>query len=254
MSRALRGRAKRNVPCRRPDASVYGRRVRITPLATAASIALSITSSARAQPAAPDAAPEVSSSTASAPAPAPGDEAPPPIPRRKGIVLDSTLGVLGFAGQFRHVAPPGPWLHTDLGYEIFRWLLVFAEGELAFSDTSVAQDASKRRAFALFGFGGGARVKLHVSDRVALFLQGHAGMMKADVPHNAFRLLGYADAEDLGPYVGGRLGVEWYQIDRHLALGAAGGLRDALGFARTVGADTPLAWDAGLTLRYTFPL
>src|SRR5260221_435940 len=33
-------------------------------------------------------------------------EAPPARPRRKGLVLESTIGVLGFSGQFRHVAPP----------------------------------------------------------------------------------------------------------------------------------------------------
>ena len=47
-------------------------------------------------------------------------EAPPPRPRRKGLVLESTLGVLGFAGQFRHVAPPAYWLHAQLGYEVSR--------------------------------------------------------------------------------------------------------------------------------------
>jgi hypothetical protein len=42
-------------------------------------------------------------------------------------------------------------------------------------------------------------------------------------------------------------------IDRHLALTAQGGVRDALGFEKVVGgADTPLMWDAALGLRYTF--
>ena len=74
------------------------------------------------------------------------EEAPPPPPRRKGIVLDSSLGALGFLGEFRRVAPTAPWLHTSLGYELFKWLLLFGEADLAFTDTSVAQDASKVRA------------------------------------------------------------------------------------------------------------
>ena len=47
--------------------------------------------------------------------------------------------------------------------------------------------------------------------------------------------------------------MEWYQIDRHMALGLAGGLRDATGFAKTIGAaDTGLMADASAAIRYTF--
>lgn len=46
-------------------------------------------------------------------------------------------------------------------------------------------------------------------------------------------------------------------VDRHLALTAQGGLRDAPGFKQlaiggTATNDTPLMWDAALGLRYTF--
>ena len=176
-----------------------------------------------------------------------------PAPHKKGLVLDSTLGALGFAGQFRKVAPPGPWLHTQLGYEIFRWLMVFGEGELSFTDTSNAQDQTKNRAFPIFGFGGGVRVTVHVTERVGIFLQGHGGFLKADVTKNALGLLGYKDAESLGLYYGGRLGVEWYQLDRHLALGLTGGSRLAQGFKSTgPKSDTPLLWEGGGSIRYTF--
>jgi len=179
-------------------------------------------------------------------------DAPPPPPLQSGVVIDASLGALGFLGEFKHVAPVAPWLHAQVGYEIFRWLMVFGEGELAFSDTSVAQDASKTRAFPMFGFGAGARVTVHATPRVALFLQPGLGLMKADVPQNAFAILGYKKAESLGLYLGGRVGVEWYQVDRHLALGLAFGVRDATGFARTIGSDTPLMWDGGASIRYTF--
>jgi hypothetical protein len=182
------------------------------------------------------------------------EEAPPPPPRHKGIVLDSSLGALGFLGEFRKVAPTAPWLHTSLGYELFQWLLLFGEADLAFTDTSVAQDPSKSRAFPIFGFGGGGRLTVHVTERVAVFGQGSFGLMKADVANNAFRVLGYKNAESLGLYAGGRLGVEWYQVDRHLALGFAIGVKDATNFGRTIGSDTPLLWDAGISLRYTFPV
>jgi hypothetical protein len=181
------------------------------------------------------------------------DEAPPPLPRKKGIVVESRIGALTFLGRFRQVAPTAPWFHVDAGYELFRWLLLFGEGELALTDTSVAQDPSKARAFPIFGFGAGGRVTLHVSERVALYGQGSLGMMKADVARNAFALLGYKDAESLGLYLGGRLGVEWYMVDRHLALGLGAGVRDAKGFAKTGPvSDTPLMLDVALALRYTF--
>src|SRR5262245_4198365 len=48
---------------------------------------------------------------------APPIEAPPPPPRKKGFVLDATLGGLGFLGSFRRVAPLAPWMHLLFGFE-----------------------------------------------------------------------------------------------------------------------------------------
>lgn len=180
-------------------------------------------------------------------------EAPPPLPHKKGLVLESSLGALGFVGQFRHVAPTAYWLHATLGYEFLKWLMAFGEGELAFTDTSVAQDPSKSHSFPIAGFGGGARVTIHLTERVALFGQGSIGAMKADVPKQALMILGFRDAESFAPYFGARLGVEWYQIDRHLALGVHAGIRDATGFSKlATTSDTALMWDGAATLRYTF--
>lgn len=179
-------------------------------------------------------------------------EAPPPPPYKKTVVLDTTLGALGFLGKFGKVAPPAPWMHASLGYEIFRWLMVYGEGELSFSDTSNKQDPPDTRAFAMFGFGGGARLSLRFTERLGVFAQGGLGMMKADVPQNSLAILGFKDAESLGLYFGGRAGVEWYQLDRHLALGLNGGARLANGFARLGGSDSPLAIDGGVDLRYAF--
>jgi hypothetical protein len=181
------------------------------------------------------------------------EAAPPPLPRHKGVVLESSLGALVFLGRFRQVAPPGPWFHVQLGYEVFPFLMFFGEGELAFTDTSVAEDPSKARAFPLFGFGGGARVTVHVTNRVALYAQGSLGALKADIAQNALANVGFRDAESLGLSLGARLGVEWYQVDRHFALGLGVGVRDAKGFAKNgPQSDTPLMLDASLALRYTF--
>jgi hypothetical protein len=180
-------------------------------------------------------------------------EAPPPAPYKKTLVLDSSVGAIGFLGEFGKVAPPGPWMRTQLGYELLRWLMVYGEGELAFTDTSNSQPAPKTRAFPMFGFGGGARFTIRFTDRFGLYAQGSIGLMKADIATNALGMLGFRNAESLGLYVGARLGAEWYQIDRHFALGLNSGIRSAQGFAKLgAGTDTPLAVDGGASLRYAF--
>jgi hypothetical protein len=184
---------------------------------------------------------------------APPPEAPPPLPRKKGFVLESSLGVLGFLGEFRHVAPPAYWMHMQFGYEALFWLMVFGEGELAFTDTSVSHDATHVRAFPVFGFGGGLRATIHPMERFAFYVQASIDALEADIAVGALGNLGYRDAESLNPSFGGRLGLEYYQLDRHLALGVAGGIRDAQGFARHAGtSDAPLMWDGAAVLRYTF--
>ena len=184
---------------------------------------------------------------------APPPEAPPPPPYTKTLVLDASVGAIGFLGQFGKVAPPGPWMHLQLGYELLKWLMLYGEGELAFTDTSNRQDPPKTRAFAMFGFGGGARFTIRFTDRFGVYAQGGLGMMKADVPTNALGLLGFRDAESLGLYLGARLGVEYYQINRHFALGLGAGIRSAQGFAKLgAGTDAPLALDGAASLRYAF--
>ncbi len=179
-------------------------------------------------------------------------EPPPPQPRYRGLVLTSTVGVLGFAGRFRHVAPPAYWLQSQLGIEI-GWLMIFGDAEVALTDTSESLDESQSMAFALWGFAGGARATVHATDRVAFYGQLEVGALTADVPHHALVILGFHQAETLHPTYGGRLGVEWYQVDRHLALFVALGGRLAEGLARSVGpSDVPLLWDAGAGVRYTF--
>ncbi len=150
-----------------------------------------------------------------------------------------------FLGKFGKTAPPAPFIRMQVGYELFKWLMVFGEGELGFTDTSRSQDPPKTRAFPIFGFGGGARFTARFTDRFGMYLQGDVGAMKADIRRRALEIIGFKDAEDLGLYFGGRLGLEWYQLDRHFALGLNGGIRDATGFKRTIGNDTPLAFDAG---------
>ncbi len=185
--------------------------------------------------------------------PAPPPEAPPPPPRHKGVVLQQDLGVLGFAGKFGGLTGhPAFWMHTQLGYELFKWLMLYGEGELAYTDTVESVGPSQNRGIPILGFGGGARFTVHFTDRVAMYLQGGAGGATAYVKSNVLTNYGYHNAESVGFWAGGRLGLEWYQIDRHMALALSGGARYLTNFARVVGSDLPLAWDATLGLRYTF--
>lgn len=185
-------------------------------------------------------------------APSAPAESPPPQPYKKSLVLDSTLGAMVFLGKFGETAPPAFMARTQLGYELLKWLMVFGEGELAFTDTSGTQAPPKTRAFPIFGFGGGARFTVRFTDRVGVYLQGSVGGMKADIRRRALEIIGYENAESLGLYFGGRLGFEWYQLDRHFALGLTAGLRDATGFKRTTGSDLPLVLDGGASIRYAF--
>src|SRR4051794_14091747 len=68
----------------------------------------------------PSGAPSSAAASSAAPSSAAAlDEAPPPAPRKTGVVVESSLGALGFAGHFKSIAPPGVWLSSDAGYEIF---------------------------------------------------------------------------------------------------------------------------------------
>ena len=77
--------------------------------------------------------------------------------------------------------------------------------------------------------------------------------MRADVPKGALRNLGFANAESFGGAFGGRVGVEWYQVDRHLAFGLDVGVRDATSFTKQFSASgPPLMLDASGVVRYAF--
>ena len=93
----------------------------------------------------------------------------------------------------------------------------------------------------------------HITERLGIYGQPGLGMMTARVARNALGLHGFGDAEELAPWLGFRAGVEWFQIDRHLALGLSSGIRYATGFAKVGrGSDTPLALDGGISIRYAF--
>lgn len=180
-------------------------------------------------------------------------EAPPPPPRRKGLVLEQSLGAVGWVGKFGGLTGhPAIWLKTQLGYEIFKWLMVFGAGDLAFTDTGSSTGAAQNRPFPIVAFGGGVRITIPFTERAGMYIQGEAGGDIAIVKSGVLANFGYHPAESVGFQAGGRLGFEWFQVDRHLALGVSGGARYMANFAYEAGGDLPLAWDATVDLRYTF--
>jgi hypothetical protein len=179
------------------------------------------------------------------------EEAPPPPPRDHGFVVESTVGAMGHIGPLKNVSPTSPWFHLHFGFEPFSFLMLFAEGDLVFSTTSYANRPPDPRAYALFGFGGGLRLTVKPVDRFGIYVQGSAGGAK--ITEDVLFHYGYQNAEQLGLYWGGQLGLEWYQVNPHLALALTGGVKnyqDVLG--RDRGGGQALAWVGGLSLRYVF--
>jgi hypothetical protein len=176
--------------------------------------------------------------------------APPPPPRHKGFVVESGIGALGQIGEMKHISPLAPWFHLQFGYEPFRFLMVFAEGDLVLSNTGYAHQPPPERTYALWGLGAGLRGTAKVSERVGLYLQASLG--GAEVTDDVLYSYGFHDADKFNLYLAGELGVEWYQVSPHLALTLHGGVRDYTNFKRQESSSPPLAWVSALGLRYTF--
>lgn len=174
-------------------------------------------------------------------------DVPPPPPRKRGVVLETSLGAMGFLGKLKNVSPTASMLHAQLGYEPFRWLMAFVEGDIAFTSTRYIEPS---RGYALYGLGGGARVTGHFSERVAGYVQGDVGMMEAS--SDVLVSYGFRDSESWNVYFGGTAGVEWYQVDPHYALALNGGVRATPGLKREVGDDLALSWLGAASIRYTF--
>lgn len=178
-------------------------------------------------------------------------EVPPPLPRPHGFVVETSLGALGHLGPLSHVSPISPWFHAQLGFEPFKWAMVFVEGDIALSSTSYAAPPPEPRSYSLYGVGGGLRFTVKPTDRFGIYLQGSIG--GAAVSDDVLGVYGYRDADQLSPYYGGMLGLEWYQVSRHLAFTLNGGVRNySQLLARERSSQTPLAWIGALSLRYAF--
>lgn len=178
-------------------------------------------------------------------------EVPPSPPRKKGFVLESSIGVMGQLGHLKHITPNAPWFGLRLGFEPLRWLMVFVESDLFVASTSYAHPPPPPRSFAFWNGGAGFRLTVKPTDRFGVYLQGSLGAGRAT--EDVLELYGYEHAEELGMYQSAELGFEWYQINPHLALAVHGGVRN---YPRVLKRDRdtqpPMTWLSGAGLRYTF--
>jgi hypothetical protein len=182
----------------------------------------------------------------------PEDEAPLPAPREHGLVLESGLGFVSQIGSLKHVVPTAPWFQVRLGYEIFDWMMPFLETDIAFANTSYATEPPPPRSYFHYGAGAGLRFTVPIGDIIGILAQGSAGFAAVS-EQNVLSIYGFPDADEPNLYVGGELGLEWYQVNPHLALAAHGGVRwYGAGLTRDRGTDPPIALLASADLRYAF--
>jgi len=174
-------------------------------------------------------------------------EVPPPPPRKRGLVVETGIGMMGFVGKLKNISPTASLFHLQLGYEPFKWFMVFGEGDLGFTSTRYT---TVPRGYAIYAVGAGGRLTFALSDRVSVYGQVDFGMMEAS--NDELVSYGFADSDTLNGYFGGGGGLEWYQPDPHLALALNGGARKTQGFQRSVPGDAALSWLGSVALRYTF--
>lgn len=177
-------------------------------------------------------------------------EVPPPPPRHRGLVIEASPGVFFPMGSMRHIAPPSPWLQFDVGYELANWFMLLAHADLTIADTSYAAEPPPPRTYAQYGFGVGGRFQYQFTDYFAAHVQVELGL--TDVTEDVLAVYGFDEADELSMFFGGRLGIEWLQVNPHTALVLHGTIRDYPSLERINDSDAPLALIGALALRYAF--
>jgi len=178
-------------------------------------------------------------------------EAPPPPPRRHGFVVESSVGAQTQLGAMRHISPTSPWFRTAFGWEPTKWIMLLAQFDVTVSSTSFASPPPGPRGYALYAGSIGIRGTIAIGTSVGVTVQGEIGGAK--ISENVLSTYGFQNADTVNPFFGAVLGLEWYQVSPHVALGARGGIR-SYGelFDRSIGGGGSLGWTAAVTLRYVF--
>jgi hypothetical protein len=178
-------------------------------------------------------------------------EAPPPPPRKHGFVVESSIGVQTQLGSMRNVSPTSPWFRTAFGFEPTKWIMLLGQFDITASSTSYASAPPDPRGYALYAGSVGVRGTISLGTSFGVIVQGEIGGAK--VSENVLATYGFANAQTVNPFFGAALGLEWYQVSPHVALGARAGIRHyGELFERSLPGGAPLGWTAAATLRYVF--
>jgi hypothetical protein len=183
---------------------------------------------------------------------APGAEEPLPAPRHHGLVLESGLGFVTQLGSMKHITPTAPEFQVRLGYEFLTWLMPFLEANVSFASTAYAPQPPPQRSYYHYGVGAGLRVTVPVGRVLAVLAQGSLGAARVS-EQNVLSVYGFPDADEPNLYLDAELGLEWYQVNPHLALAVHGGVRHyGPGLTRDRGGEAPIAGVGNASLRYAF--
>jgi hypothetical protein len=174
-----------------------------------------------------------------------------PAPRAHGLVVESGLGFVTQVGSLKHITQTAPWFQLRVGYEVLSFLMPFVEADLAVASTAYATEPPPPRSYFHYGAGLGLRGTIPIGS-FGILLQGSVGFAEVS-EQNVLSIYGFPDADEPNLYVGGELGLEWYQVSPHLALALHGGVRHyGAGLERSRGGEPPLAALGNATLRYAF--
>jgi hypothetical protein len=178
------------------------------------------------------------------------DEEPLPAPRAHGLVVESGVGFVNHLGELKHITPIAPWFQVRVGFEFLPWLMPFLESDISFATTAYASQPPPPRSFFQYGAGAGLRLSFQVSDWLGVMAQGSLGFSLIS-EQNVLSIYGFPNADEPNPYFGGELGLEWYPVNPHLALGVRAGLRTYAGMARE-SETAPFALLGSGQIRYAF--
>ena len=98
----------------------------------------------------------------------------------------------GLPGKLKNISPTASLFHLQVGFEPFKWLMVFGEGDLGFTSTRYT---TVPRGYAIYGLGAGGRITVGLSDRVSVYGQVDFGMMEAS--NDELVTYGFPDADTL---------------------------------------------------------
>lgn len=177
-------------------------------------------------------------------------DAPPPPPRKHGLVVEGSFDGVGHLGPLKNVSPTSPEFRVAIGYEVLDPLMIFADAGMFLSSTRYAKPPPNERTYAYYSFGGGLRFTYEFLESFGVYLQGNAGM--ATSTEDVLVIYGYRDSNELSLYFGGQLGFEWLQMNPHYALAAHAGVRNYTGLDRERSSDPPLVVNGGVAIKYTF--